>query len=90
VRLGSTLPTSGDGLLLNERLLYFGQKHQPGDRAGLNRTATSDRLVRPSLSDGFDMPTTVACRGGSLYLRNARFVTPATPTTEYRVTRVKK
>lgn len=34
VRLGSGLPTSGDGLLLNERLLYFGQNINQGTVLG--------------------------------------------------------
>jgi hypothetical protein len=37
---------------------------------------------------GFDVPTTVARKRGSLYLPNARFTTPPMPDTKYWVTRV--
>ena len=54
----------------------------------LNQKGTTGRLVKRISSGAFDVPTTVARRGGSLYLPNARFNTPPTPTTPYWVTRV--
>ena len=38
----------------------------------------------------FDVPTTVAEKGNSLYLVNARFSTPPAPDTEYWITRIAK
>ena len=40
-------------------------------------------------SPGFDVPTTIASYRHSLYLPNARFTTPPTPTTDYWITRVR-
>ena len=49
-----------------------------------DRTGLVDTLTSPD----FDVPTTVARWRDGLYLPNARFTTPATPETEYWVTRV--
>ena len=43
---------------------------------------------RPADEPGFDVPTTVARFGHSLFLPNARFSTPPTPDTEYDVVRI--
>lgn len=89
VDLGSTLLTNGDGMLLKGRTLYVVQNFvNQVAVVKLNRAGTSGRLVRKIESDGFDVPTGVARHGGSLYLPNARFDVPQTPTTEYWVTRV--
>jgi hypothetical protein len=45
-------------------------------------------LCRTITDDDFDVPTTIARLGRSLYLPNARFGTTPTPTTEYWITRV--
>ena len=89
VDLGGTLLTNGDGLTREGRTLFAVQNRlnqvaqvrlAPGGRSG--------RLVRTLTSPEFDVPTTVARSGGALYLPNARFTTPPTPTTEYWVTRL--
>jgi len=54
----------------------------------LNRSGTAGRLVATLKNPDFDVPTTVAAYGKSLYLPNARFTTPPTPQTEYWVTRI--
>jgi hypothetical protein len=54
----------------------------------LDKAGTRGRLVDTLTSPTFDVPTTVAKIGTSLYLPNARFSTPPTPTTTYSVTRV--
>ena len=54
----------------------------------LNAAGTSGMLVDTLTSDDFDIPTTVAAFGNSLYLPNARFTTPPTPDTGYWVTRI--
>ena len=38
----------------------------------------------------FDVPTTIAARGGFLWAVNARFTTPPTPVTAYEVVRVSR
>jgi hypothetical protein len=46
--------------------------------------AAGDARVVERLTDArFDVPTTVAAFGHRLYLPNARFTTPPTPTTQY-------
>lgn len=80
---GEAVP-NGDGILLHGRTLYVvqNQLNQVAvvqlDPTGTSGTVT-DRLTDPR----FDVPTTVARFGGRLYLPNARFGTPPTPTTEY-------
>ncbi|MPZ28963.1 MAG: superoxide dismutase [Micromonosporaceae bacterium] len=80
---GETLPDA-DGMLLHGRTLYVVQNRLNRvavvrlDHAGTSGTVT-ERLTDPR----FDVPTTVARFGGRLYLPNARFTTPPTPTTEY-------
>lgn len=89
VDLGGAVLTNGDGLLRDGRTLYAVQNR-------LNQVAVlrlspdgrSGTLQRTITDDDFDVPTTVARQGGSLYLPNARFTTTPTPTTEYWITRV--
>jgi sugar lactone lactonase YvrE len=82
VDLGGYLITSGDGLLVRGRTLYAVQNVLNTvaafrlDRAGTSGTLTG-RLTDPRL----DVPTTMATFGDRLYLPNARFTTPPTPTT---------
>lgn len=91
VDLGSTLLKNGDGILRDGRTLYVVQNQQ--NRIAvlrLNQKGTTGRLVKRISSGAFDVPTTVARSGGSLYLPNARFNTPPTPTTPYWVTRIRR
>ena len=89
VDLGGRLLPNGDGLLVRGRTLYVVQ-NQLNQVAviKLNAAGTSGTLVDTLTSDELDVPTTVAALGNSLYLPNARFNTPPTPTTEYSVTRI--
>ena len=67
-------------------------------RNQLNQTA--EIQLSPDLSSGtlsdtitdenFDVPTTLALSGSRLYAVNARFNTPATPTTEYTIVQVER
>lgn len=90
VRLGGYRVTNGDGLELDGRTLY-------AVRNQLNRIAvirlsadgSRGRAVAELLSGGFDVPTTVALVGRSLWAANARFGTPPTPDTEYWLSRVR-
>jgi hypothetical protein len=89
VDLGATLVTGGDGLLVRGNTLYVVQ-------GGLNQVSvitldadgTSGTLVDTLTSAEFDVPTTVAAFGNSLYLPNARFTTPPEPDTAYWITRI--
>jgi sugar lactone lactonase YvrE len=92
VDLGGVALTQGDGMLLRGRTLYVVQ-----NRANqvaivkLNRAGTAGVVRSKVLTDpGFDVPTTIAAAGHSLYLPNARFDTTPTPTTEYWITRIHK
>jgi sugar lactone lactonase YvrE len=89
VDLGGTALTNGDGLLRQGRILYVVQNRLNKVAVlRLNRAGTAGRLVATLTSPDFDVPTTVAAYGKSLYLPNARFTTPPTPQTEYWVTRI--
>lgn len=89
VDLGGVRLTNGDGLLVRGRTLYAVQNRLNQVAViGLNRSGTAGRLVDTLTDPAFDVPTTVAAFGPSLYLPNARFGTPPTPTTDYAVIRI--
>lgn len=89
VYLGGTVLTNGDGLLREGRTLFAVQNRlNQVAELRLSTDGRSGRLVQTITSPEFDVPTTVARWRDALYLPNARFTTPATPTTEYRATRV--
>lgn len=89
IDLGGGAVPAGDGILLLGWTLYVVQNQ-------LNQVAVveldpdlaSGTIAGTLGSAGFDVPTTVARLGSSLYLVNARFGTPVTPETEYWVTRL--
>lgn len=89
VDLGGTSLTAGDGLLVRGRILYV-VRNRFNEVAviKLNAAGTSGVLVDTLTSPDFDVPTTIAAFGKSLYLPNARFTTPQIPTTEFWVTRI--
>jgi hypothetical protein len=82
---------NGDGLLLHGRRLYVVQNQ-------LNRIAVvrldrdlDEGEITGHLTDSdFDVPTTIAEKGGFLWAVNARFTTPPTPDTTYNVVRVRR
>jgi sugar lactone lactonase YvrE len=82
---------NGDGLLLHGRTLYVVQNR-------LNRIAVirldrdlDEGEITGHLTDSdFDVPTTIAKKGGFLWAVNARFNTPPTPDTEYDVVKVRR
>jgi sugar lactone lactonase YvrE len=89
VDLGGVPLTNGDGLLVEGRTLYVVQNRL--NLVGVVELAADglsgeyvDRLTNPE----FAVPTTVASYADSLYLPNARFGTPPTPTTEYSAVRI--
>lgn len=83
--------TWGDGVLLDGTTLYV-------VRTRINRIAVvrlapdlASGTVVGELTDGdLDVPATVAEHGDRLYLPNARFGAPATATTPYWITQVRK
>jgi streptogramin lyase len=85
---GASLPF-GDGLLVVGNTLYVVQNRL--DQVAVIRLDAGGRtgsLVETLTSENFDVPTTVAAYGSSLFLPNARFGTPPSPTTEYDVVRI--
>jgi hypothetical protein len=89
VDLGGASLTAGDGVLVRGKTLYL-VRNQLEQVAvfRLNAAGTAGQLVDTLTSDDFDIPTTVAAFGNSLYLPNARFSTPPTPDTPYWITRI--
>ena len=91
IDLGGATVTAGDGLLLHGAILYV-------VRNNLNQIAVvklSRDLLHGSVkgtisSPNFDIPTTIARFGNSLYAINARFTTPPTPSTTYTVVKVER
>ena len=89
VDLGSTLLTNGDGLLVEGRTLYAVQNRLNQVAVlRLDRSGSSGRLLTTLTDADFDVPTTIAAYGKSLWLPNARFSTPPTPTTTYTAVRI--
>jgi sugar lactone lactonase YvrE len=84
VDLGAESVPNGDGLWLHGRTLYVVQNRlNMIAKIVLNRSGTRGHLVSRTTDARFDVPTTIAEYGKRLYLPNARFTTPATPTTPY-------
>jgi sugar lactone lactonase YvrE len=87
IDLGGRRVRNGDGLLLDGTTLFVVQNFD--NRIAvveLARGLGSGEVVERVGHEAFDIPTTVAQRRGFLYVVNARFTTPPTPTTEYWVT----
>ncbi|WP_459799561.1 NHL repeat-containing protein [Herbidospora sp. RD11066] len=86
VDLGTELLTNGDGLLLEgRRLIVVQNRLNTVTWVALDRHATKGTIAKKVTDPSFDVPTTVAAFKDRLYLPNARFTTPATPTTTYNV-----
>ena len=89
VDLGGELITNGDGLVLRDRLLYVVRNFSNAvSVVKLSRRADRGRLLETITSPNFDIPATAAFLKGALYITNARFSTPVTPTTPYTVVRL--
>jgi sugar lactone lactonase YvrE len=84
VDLGGETLTNGDGLLRTGTILYAVQNRLNTVAVlRLNAAGTAARLSTRVTDPRFDVPTTVAAFRDRLYLPNARFTTPPTPTTPY-------
>ncbi|MEU4240948.1 superoxide dismutase [Actinoplanes sp. NPDC026619] len=89
VDLGGELVPNGDGLWLRGRDLYVVQNRlNLIAKIRLNRDGSAGRLVVRTTDPSFDVPTTIAEYGSRLFLPNARFTTPAEPTTTYNAVSV--
>jgi sugar lactone lactonase YvrE len=87
---GVTLPNA-DGMLLDGRTLFVVQNvNNLVAVVHLNRAGTAGTVVQTLTDPRFDVPTTVAEFGNRLYLPNARFNTPPTPTTPYNAIAIRK
>jgi sugar lactone lactonase YvrE len=91
IDVGGQTFVNGDGLLIQGRTLYVVQ-----NRDNKVTVLTLDKhartgVVRQVITDPrFDVPTAIAPFDGRLYLPNARFSTPPTPTTPYTAVAVGK
>jgi sugar lactone lactonase YvrE len=91
IDLGGGSTPNGDGILLIGRTLYVVQNQDNKIavihlKHGLRR----GEIKRYLTDSDFDVPTTIAAKSGFLWAVNARFSTPATPTTPYDVVRVSR
>ena len=89
IDLGGGSVINGDGILLVGKTLYV-VKNASNRIAVIELSAdyTSGEITSLITNDNFDVPTTIAKFGDTLYAVNARFGTPVTPDTEYTVVRV--
>jgi sugar lactone lactonase YvrE len=83
--------TNGDGLLLDGRTLYVVQNRDNKVAVvRLDRRLESGTVTMHLTDSDFDVPTTIDEFGKRLYAVNARFTTPATPTTPYWLAQFRK
>jgi sugar lactone lactonase YvrE len=91
VDLGTESVPNGDGLLLIGRTLFVVQNRDNLVAVvRLNRAGTAGTVVTRVTDPRFDIPTTMAAFGNRLYLPNARFTTPVTPTTTYTAVAIRR
>lgn len=82
---------AADGMLLHGRTLYVVQNQLNQVAAvRLDPTSANGTVVDRVTDPRFDVPTTVARFGGRLYLPNARFGVPPTPTTPYDAVAIRR
>lgn len=90
IDLGGALLTNGDGLWLDGLTLHVVRNRLNQIAVvELDHTLTAGEYVDNLTSPHFDVPTTIAEFGNSLYAVNARFTTPI-PGAAYQVVRVSK
>ena len=91
IDLAGETVTNGDGLLLEDNTLYVVQNQDNKIAViELAEDLSSGTLTGSLTNPAFDVPTTVADLGGTLYAVNARFGTEPTPETEYDIVRVER
>ena len=91
IDLGGESVPMGDGILLDGKTLYVVQNRLNQIAVvQLNAELTAGEIIAHITNSAFDVPTTIAEFGNSLYAVNARFGTPPTPETEYEIVQVTK
>ena len=91
IDLGGATVTNGDGILLQGRTLYVVRNRDNQIAViTLSNGLASGTVTRTITDPDFDVPTTIDRLGKRLYAVNARFGTPATPSTEYSVVQVRR
>lgn len=88
IDLGGYSVLNGDGLELHGRTLYVVRNSNVVAVFRLGLGLASATLLGELKSPGLDVPTTGAFSLGRLWVVNARFNTPPTPTTPYWITRL--
>jgi hypothetical protein len=90
VDLGGATVIGGDGLELPGHTLYVvqGEGAEQVSVVALHGSLGSGVVAGVITADGLDVPTTATVAAGRLWVVNARFNTPPTPTTEYWITRL--
>jgi sugar lactone lactonase YvrE len=91
IDLAGATVTNGDGILLHGNTLYV-VRNRDNEIAvvQLAPDLSSGSIVGTITDPDFDVPTTVARHGSRLYLPNARFSTPPTPSTGYDIVQVRR
>ena len=86
VDLGGASLSNGDGLRLAGEMLYAVRNRlNQIEEIRLAPDLLSGQVIQSLTHPDFDVPTTLAAFGSSLYAVNARFTTPPTPDTTYSV-----
>jgi sugar lactone lactonase YvrE len=89
IELGTETVPDADGLLLRGSTLFVVQNRRNAIAViALNAAGTAGTVERRLTDPRFDTPTTIAAFGDRLYLPNARFTTPQSPTTPYNAVAV--
>jgi sugar lactone lactonase YvrE len=79
----------GDGMMLRGLTLYVVQNRDNViTKIKMDKNCDRGAVESRTKDVRFDVPSTLAAWDGRLYLPNARFTTPATPTTSYEVVSV--
>ena len=88
IDLGGASVSAGDGILLHGSTLYVVRNQlNEIDVVEFSSNLLQGEVTRVITSPLFDIPTTIARFGNSLYAINARFSTPPTPATTYTIVR---
>jgi hypothetical protein len=84
IDLGGELVDSGDGVLLQGHVVFVVQNFlNQVAKVRLSAGLRSGEIVSHTTDPDFDVPTSIAAFGDRLFVVNARFTTPPTPTTRY-------
>jgi sugar lactone lactonase YvrE len=91
VDLGGQLLTAGDGLAIRGRTLFAVQNQLNRVAVvNLNNAGTAGSVTEFLTDPGLDIPTGAGLFGDRVYVVNARFSTPPTPTTPYTAVAIRR